>query len=92
MRRKILLIYFLLINIITFLLRGIDKWKAILKKRRISEKILLIFCALGGRLGAILAMEAFRHKTVKGKFLIWFYGIVILWIIGGASLYLLFGK
>ncbi|MDR0650060.1 MAG: DUF1294 domain-containing protein [Candidatus Peribacteria bacterium] len=65
-----------------------DKWKAILQKWRISEKTLLFFCSLGGFLGAILAMGAFRHKTIKSKFLVRFYLIIGVWIIG-ILLYLL---
>jgi uncharacterized membrane protein YsdA (DUF1294 family) len=65
---------------------GIDKWKAILKKRRISENTLLIFCALGGFIGAILAMESFRHKTVKARFLLWYYLIIGVWIVVGIGL------
>ncbi|MDR0607785.1 MAG: DUF1294 domain-containing protein [Candidatus Peribacteria bacterium] len=68
--------YVLFINLATFTLRGIDKWRAVLQKRRVSEKMLLYFCALGGRMGAVFAMGVFRHKTIKSKFLIWFYLIV----------------
>ncbi|MDR0282830.1 MAG: DUF1294 domain-containing protein [Candidatus Peribacteria bacterium] len=69
-----------------------DKWKSVLQKRRISEKNLLIFCVLGGWIGAILAMGVWRHKTIKTKFLIWFYLIVGLWIALGIGIYVLFGR
>jgi uncharacterized membrane protein YsdA (DUF1294 family) len=59
----------------------VDKYKAVAEKRRIAEKNLLIFTALGGRLGAILGMQAFRHKTIKGEFLTKFRLIAIAWII-----------
>jgi uncharacterized membrane protein YsdA (DUF1294 family) len=87
---RFFLAYFLLINLATFILRGIDKRKAVLQKWRISEKMLLYFCAFGGRIGALLAMGAFRHKTIKTKFLIWFYLVVFLWAVGLVLLYLLF--
>jgi len=48
------LYYLLIINIITFILWGIDKRKAIKKQWRIKEKTLLILTALGGFIGAFL--------------------------------------
>jgi uncharacterized membrane protein YsdA (DUF1294 family) len=39
---QILIWYFVAINIATFIVWGIDKWKANNAKRRISEKVLLI--------------------------------------------------
>lgn len=71
-----------LINLITFLIWGIDKWKARKGKWRISEKTLLILSLCGGRVGAILAIEVFKHKTIKSNFLWKFYLIGIFWIIG----------
>ncbi|MDR3168987.1 MAG: DUF1294 domain-containing protein [Candidatus Peribacteria bacterium] len=82
--------YFLLINLATFTLWGIDKRKAVLQKWRISEKMLLSFCAFGGRVGALLAMGVFRHKTIKTAFLLWFYLIVFLRAGGLVLLYLFF--
>ena len=87
MYTKILLIYFLFINVVTFLIRGIDKRKAKHQKRRIKEKTLLWFSLAWGFLGAFLAMSIFHHKTIKGKFLIRFYLIVVLRM-GGIVFYL----
>ena len=42
----ILASYFFLINLVTFVVRGIDKRKAINQKWRIKEKTLLTFVAL----------------------------------------------
>ena len=61
------------INLITFLAFGLDKWKAKRKEknekvRRVPEKTLLILSALGGSVGALLAMRAFRHKTLHRAF------------------------
>jgi uncharacterized membrane protein YsdA (DUF1294 family) len=72
--------YVLGINIITFFVFGIDKWKARNQASRISEKTLLKFCLLGGGVWALLAMEFFRHKTQKWSFLLKYYIIIILWI------------
>jgi uncharacterized membrane protein YsdA (DUF1294 family) len=63
-----LIIYFICINIITFFWYGLDKLKAQWGSRRVSEKTLWILAFIGGSLGAIGAMEYFRHKTQKSSF------------------------
>ena len=65
-----LVIYLIGINLLTFLLYGIDKWKAQHKKWRIPEDILLFLPIIGGSLGALLAMAIFHHKTRHRRFLI----------------------
>jgi uncharacterized membrane protein YsdA (DUF1294 family) len=74
--------YLLVINVISFVVRGWDKRQAVGQKWRISERRLLELCAVGWWLGGLLGMQLFRHKTVKGTFLYWFYGIVVVWIVG----------
>ena len=65
------LVYYIIgINLLTFLLYGIDKWKAQHKKWRIPEDILLFLPIIGGSLGALLAMAIFHHKTRHRRFLI----------------------
>ena len=64
--------YFIGINIVTFIIYGIDKWKAIHGAWRISERNLLLLAIAGGTLGAYVAMYVFRHKTRHEKFV---YGI-----------------
>ena len=49
---KIIGIYLLIINVVTFALYGIDKWKAIHNKWRIREATLLITALIGGSLGS----------------------------------------
>ncbi|MBP6910030.1 DUF1294 domain-containing protein [Patescibacteria group bacterium] len=71
------LLYLLLINIVTFAVRGIDKRKAVKEKRRVSEKNLLILTALGGRLGAVVGIQYFRHKTVKAAFAWKLWAVVV---------------
>ena len=63
-----ILIYAGLINIITFALYGLDKWKAIHGKWRISEMTLLLAALAGGAAGAFRGMRVFRHKTKHWKF------------------------
>lgn len=64
----IVLIYGGVINIVTFFLFGIDKWKAKRSKWRIEESTLLWWAAFGGSIGALLGMNAWHHKTQHKKF------------------------
>ena len=52
-----LLYYLLVINVVTFLIYGIDKWKAKQGSWRISEATLLILAVIGGSIGALLGMK-----------------------------------
>lgn len=62
---KYLLIYVVIINILTYGVFGWDKYKAKKGAWRISEKSLLILCAVGGASGGLIAMNAFKHKRKK---------------------------
>ena len=63
-----LLYYLIVINVVTFLVYGIDKWKAKQGSWRISEATLLILAVIGGSIGALLGMKVWRHKTQHRKF------------------------
>ncbi|UKK61452.1 DUF1294 domain-containing protein [Prevotella communis] len=63
-----LLYYFVCVNVLTFLVYGIDKWQARQGKWRISEATLLLFAVIGGSIGAWLGMRVWRHKTMHKKF------------------------
>ena len=67
MYQRIVLFYLLAANLLTFVTYGIDKYKARHKKWRIPEATLLLLAALGGSIGALLAMRVFRHKTLHRK-------------------------
>ena len=67
--------YLLAVNIATFLLYGIDKYKAKKGKRRISEATLLTMAAIGGSIGAWAGMRLWHHKTMHKKFK---YGIPLI--------------
>ena len=58
----------LIVNVLTFLLYGIDKWKAKRSRWRIPESVLLGMAAVGGSVGAWLGMRVWRHKTQHKKF------------------------
>ena len=67
---KILVYYLIIINIFTFLLYGMDKWKAKHHRWRISESALLLAAIAGGSVGALAGMYGFHHKTLHRKFTI----------------------
>ena len=65
---KIFLVFYIIMNLVTFILYGADKAKAKKGKWRIPEKTLLLFAACFGGLGAFLGMKIFRHKTKHTSF------------------------
>lgn len=67
---KTFIIYIIAINILAFLLYGIDKLKAKMNHWRVPESVLLGAAAIGGSVGALAAMLLFRHKTKHKKFTI----------------------
>lgn len=85
-----ILIYLLIINLLTFLVMAIDKYKAKRAKRRIPEKTLFTLVALGGGIGGIIAMYTIRHKNKKTRFIIGFPAILILEIITFLCIYFMF--
>ena len=72
-------LYFILINLLTFLLYGLDKYKAIRREWRIPERALLLMAFVGGAFGALSAMRIFRHKTRKGRFRLMIPLFCLLW-------------
>ena len=73
-----LIIYLVIINIIGFLIMFIDKQKAKKGKWRIPEKTIFIVTVIGGGIGTVSGMYAFRHKTQKVNFVIGLPLITIL--------------
>lgn len=69
--------YLLAINIVSFFLYGIDKYKAKKGRWRISEATLLMMAVIGGSIGAWAGMRLWHHKTMHKKFK---YGIPIIFI------------
>ena len=70
--------YLLAINAVTFIVYGIDKYKAKKAKWRISEATLLLLAVLGGSIGAWIGMKVWHHKTMHKKFK---YGIPVILLI-----------
>lgn len=79
--------WFLLINMLTIAIYGVDKTAARKAMRRIPEVTLLTFGAVGGWPGAILGQRFFRHKTQKQPFKTWFLLSIVVNISATAALY-----
>lgn len=68
--------YLLIVNILSFIIYGLDKLFAIFKFRRVPEVNLFFLAFTGGFIGSILGMILFRHKIRKNKF--WIVNILCL--------------
>ena len=73
-----ILIYLIIINVVTFFVYGIDKYKAKHDKWRIPEATLLLLAVVGGSVGAWCGMKVWRHKTMHKKFK---YGVPVIFIL-----------
>ena len=87
-----LLYYLIVINVVTFLVYGIDKWKAKHRQWRIPEATLFALAIFGGSLGSVIGMYSFRHKTKHWYFV---YGlpailalqlIIVAYLIGSGNI------
>jgi uncharacterized membrane protein YsdA (DUF1294 family) len=83
--RQLILVYLIAINVVTFFLYGMDKWKAKRSKWRISEATLLGLAVIGGSIGAWLGMKVWHHKTMHKKFK---YGLPLILIVQIAIVFL----
>ena len=77
---KLILLYLLIVNAVSFLLMLADKQKAKKKLWRIPESTLLLSAAIGGSMGALAGMYTFRHKTKHLKFTLGVPAILVLQI------------
>ena len=68
-------------SLISFILYGVDKAKAKKKAWRIPEKVLLLWGFLCGSVGALAAMQLFRHKTKH----FYFYFVNVLGLLWQAA-------
>lgn len=78
---EVLLVYFLVINILEFIITGYDKYLARKQKRRIPENTLFFLALIGGTIGLLTAMLLFKHKTSKTSFIAKFAGIILIQIV-----------
>lgn len=65
---KLLIVYVAAVNVVAFVVYGVDKYKAQKAKWRIRESTLLLLAAIGGSAGAWLGMKVWHHKTRHAKF------------------------
>ena len=70
--------YIVVINLVSFMMFGIDKYKARRGQWRISEATLLAVAAIGGSIGARMGMKVWHHKTLHSKFR---YGVPIILLV-----------
>lgn len=75
---KYVLYYLAAVNLVTFLVYGIDKLRAKRGAWRVSEKTLFVLPLLGGSVGAIAGMKVFHHKTKHWYFK---YGLPLILIL-----------
>ncbi|WP_026703800.1 DUF1294 domain-containing protein [Flavobacterium soli] len=73
--------FFLIVNVVAFVVAGYDKYLAVNNKFRIPEKSLFTLAICGGSLGMLLAMLIFRHKISKTSFIVKFSAIFLLQIV-----------
>ena len=74
----LLVLYYIAINLIGLSAMVIDKIRAMERRFRIPESVLLILALLGGSAGCIAGMIIFRHKKRKPKFR---YGLPLILIL-----------
>ncbi|AXC86005.1 DUF1294 domain-containing protein [Salmonella enterica] len=82
--------WFLLANVLTLVIYGIDKTAARKTWRRVPESTLLVFGVVGGWPGAIVGQQLFRHKTQKQPFKTYFIISVLVSISITAAIYRLY--
>lgn len=67
---KLILLYLIIINALSFLLMLADKHKARKNLWRIPERTLFAAAIFGGSIGSIAGMYLFRHKTKHWYFVV----------------------
>ncbi|MBQ1170334.1 MAG: DUF1294 domain-containing protein [Oscillospiraceae bacterium] len=82
---KLILLYLLIVNAVSFLLMLADKQKAKKKLWRIPESTLLLSAAIGGSIGSLAGMYTFRHKTKHLKFTL---GVPVILVLQMAAVFL----
>ena len=83
-----LLYYLAFVNLLLFVLMGVDKAKAKRGSRRFPEATLFFLAVVGGSLGGLLGMAAFRHKTLHRSFRLGFPLILVCQLALAVFLYL----
>ena len=84
----VLSVYLVIMNIVGFVMMGIDKRRAVRHEWRISEAALFMVAVFGGGIGCISGMYTFHHKTKHWYFVMGMPAIVFIHIVLAAVVYL----
>ncbi len=71
----IIILYAVAVNVVSFIMMGVDKRKAVKRAFRIPESTLFVLAIIGGSIGSIAGMHLFHHKTRHWYFL---YGMPVI--------------
>ena len=74
---QIILVYLVVVNIVGFVIMGVDKKRAIDHAWRIPEKTLFTCSFIGGSVGTLAGMYFFKHKTKHWYFVVGMPAILI---------------
>ncbi|MBD5488606.1 MAG: DUF1294 domain-containing protein [Lachnospiraceae bacterium] len=77
----LIIVYLVVINFISFIMMGLDKYKAKKRAWRIPESTLFVLALIGGSIGSIAGMHLFHHKTRHWYFLYGMPAILIIQIL-----------
>jgi len=78
--------HYALASIVLFIAMGVDKRRAIHRKRRTPERTLFVMAVVGGAVGGLFGMQVFRHKTRKPLFYVVFilllmaHAVLVWWL------------
>lgn len=70
-----IILYVAAVNVISFIVMGVDKRRAVKRAFRVPESTLFVLAIIGGSIGSIAGMHLFHHKTRHWYFL---YGIPVI--------------
>ena len=79
---QFLFYYLIAVNVLAFVLMGLDKRRAKKNAWRIPERTLFLLPLLGGALGGVAGMRLFRHKTRHWYFKYGFPLLLLLQLAG----------
>lgn len=85
----LLVCYLFLLNLVGFVMMGVDKRKARLEKWRLPERNFFLVALLGGSLGCWLGMQRFHHKTLHRMFTV---GMPLILLLQVLCLLVAYGK
>lgn len=79
---QVLFYYLIAVNVLAFVLMGLDKRRAKKNAWRIPERTLFLPVIFGGALGGVAGMHLFRHKTRHWYFQYGFPLLLLLQLAG----------